>query len=143
MLLAIIFQVTGAILLAKGLLFRKELDLVLKVFTLQKNINKKVTKMIEYHYSETYVSLFGISFLCLGYFLPLIGIEVTYDSMSLGTRLFFALLSIGLLVYISINEADLLGRKKAETMNEDMLMKKYYKDIDEMGYFISGLSEHD
>jgi hypothetical protein len=142
-LLAIILQVTGAVLLAKGLLFRKELDLVLKIFSLSKDIDKKATKMMEYHYSESYVSLIGAVFLSLGYFLPLVGIEISYESLEWYSRLLFGLLGIGVLITVSILLSDFLGRKKASKISEEELLRKYGKLISEMGYWITGMSKED
>lgn len=138
-MIAIILQVTGAILLAKGLLFRKERDLVLRVFPLAKDINKKVTKMMEYHYSETYVSLIGATLLSFGYFLPLIGFEIGYESLAWYTRLIFGLLGIIILVTLAIVISDVAGKIKAEKTDEELLMKKYEKELRNMGYFIFGV----
>ncbi|MCY9197349.1 hypothetical protein MOE86_11605 [Bacillus atrophaeus] len=133
-----ILQLSGGILLAKGLLIRKEFDLFLNIFSFMIDTNSKKNGRIKMFYEETYISLFGGMLLILGYALPMSKWDINLENFwcNIGITLFAAMI----LIMISIKIASFAAKRKAGNVSLEYLLRKYDGKANDMGLLVVGVN---
>lgn len=140
-MVALILQVSGAILLAKGLIFRREFDVFMNVFSFIYIIDTKNNGRMVSYYSESILSKFGVGILILGYFLPAIGLEYDIEKLSILYRLIYGLAGIIVLCTLIILLSNSLGKKKASKVDQEYLLNKHSAKAAEQGFRAIGDKE--